>query len=243
MHASLTELNSLLKQAFEGCGLDQGAYESAADLVLWSQVHGFGGFECIEQALLQCAQTPVTQLTFNKDQAEYCEANVDGESLLLCGPILNDWVITKALENDFCVCQLNNVCDGRLLAKLLADARQQELFGLGYWVIDEKMHLIRCDQTYPEYFRIPHVHDVVAENELFIVYAREQNRVIDYLQQHLPDLDAHGVFQSPSQCKQHYQQALSHGLEIPEALWASLIRVSENVLVESTEQSRMGAGA
>jgi len=43
--------------------------------------------------------------------------------------------------------------------------------------------------------------------------------------------------------QQHYQQKLDEGIEIDDSLWQILINKAANVLVESSEQSRKGAGA
>ena len=235
----------MLKQAFEGCGLDQGAYESAADIVLWSQANGFGGFDCLDDALQQCMRTPNTQLTIQHDEAQSCRVDVAGESILLCAALLSDLVSAKALESDFCMCYVSNVRDPILLAKPLVDARRQGLYGMAYWIRDNNVHVLKsAAEDCVDYLLYPSAQVPGCEvGRLTLVYATEQSRMEQYQSDHWNSFENGSVSLTASQVKHHRENTLNHGLAITSSLWHTLNQVAANVLVESTEQSRMGAGA
>lgn len=243
MRASPNELRSLLKQAFEGCGLDQGAYESAADLVLWSEMNGLAGFELLDGAIQRCLQSPKVRMSVAEHRAQRCRVDAAGDSILMCGALLSDLVRASALESGFCVCKVSNVRDPILLAKPLAEAQQRGLFGMVYWARGNQMHLIKsAAQECIDYLSCP-AGPSAEQDGLTLVYARDQHWIEQHQRDCCPSFDEMNICHSASQVKHHRQNTLSEGVEISDSLWSTLNRVAENVLVESTEQSRQGAGA
>ncbi len=80
--------------------------------------------------------------------------------------------------------------------------------------------------------------------QLVLAYAKHRTQLDDVLVKH-KEFDKAQLLATTSaaQSREKYQYALNNGIEISTELWQKLVELGNNVLVESNEQSRKGAGA
>ncbi|MFT5138092.1 MAG: LDH2 family malate/lactate/ureidoglycolate dehydrogenase [Arenicella sp.] len=254
MRASPDELKSLFKQAFEACGYDFGGYEVAAEMVVWSQMHGFNIFPVIQECLLPLAQNSLSPKVLLDEPHKLIFDN-QGHSVLVSASQIVNLACAKAMQRGFCVLQVQNCEHPVMLAKLLCDSNNFGLHANAYWYQAQTQQTLelRTDalQACPELRYYSNVGgDLSASGlnpgQLNIIFSR---------QDHVDDAelfaDTNKLFENaqldqrltPQYFVQHYQQSLDLGIEIEADLWQQLLEIGAEVLVESTEQSRQGAGS
>jgi hypothetical protein len=116
MRASPDELKALFKQAFEACGYDFGGYEVAAEMVVWSQMHGFNVFPMIKECLLPLAQDSLIPKVL-LDEPHKLVFDNQGHSVLVNASQMVNLACAKALDHGFCVTQVRNCAHPVMLVK------------------------------------------------------------------------------------------------------------------------------
>ncbi|MFT4629848.1 MAG: hypothetical protein ACI8PV_000962 [Dinoroseobacter sp.] len=260
MRASPDELRSLFKQAFEACGYDFGGYEVAAEMVVWSQMHGFNIFPAIQECLLPMAQNSLSPKVLLDEPHKLIFDN-QGHSVLVSASQIVNLACAKAMQRGFCVLQVENCEHPVMLAKLLYDSNNFGLHAYAYWYQAQTQQTLelRTDdqQPCPElryYSNVGGDSSTSCDSsvsgldpgQLNIIFSRQ-----DHVDGAELFADRNKLFENaqldrrltPKYFVQHYQQSLDLGIEIEASLWQRLLDISAEVLVESTEQSRQGAGS
>lgn len=251
MRASQNELKSLFKQAFEACAYDFGRYEVAAELVVWSQMLGFNIFPMVKDCLLPLTQDSLS-VTLLLDQPKKLIFDNQGHSILVSASQIVNLACVKALSHGFCEVQVQNCAHPVLIAKLLCDIKNYGLHTKAYWyrAQTEQALELRTDpkQNFPEllyYSKTGGFSNASGLNdgELNMIFAKQENLGVF--------ADRNSVFNNRQLDKRlrseyfatQYQQSLDQGIEIETNLWQQLLKLGSEVLVESNEHSRQGAGS
>ena len=252
--ASKNELTSLFKQAFEGMGYDFGGYESAADMIVWAQMHGLNSFEKIRKRLPTIVQD-------KRESVAQCRVTSDGElvidakanSSIAVAAMALDIAYVEAIKSEVACVSVLNCYDRNLVVKKLVDCALRGMLCLAYWHDGEVLHWVTSDTGVccPEYAKYPLKNWPEAkflqgkdQQSLFVVCAKNKPALEAYITQYLPRLNEMSpIIMLPKMMKSSYLEALTNGIEIDNDFWKELATIGLKVLVESTEQSRMGAGA
>lgn len=247
MRVSQNELKSLFKQAFEACGYDAGRYRVAAELVVWSQMHGLNVFPLVKQHMLPLAQDSI-RVKVLLDQPQKIVFDNQGYSILTSASQIVNLANAKALNYGSCLVKVKNCVQPILITKALCDAK---LFGLqihAYWWDAETQKAIElrsnADQDGPEIFYYSNV-NTLNNGELNVSFAKLQNTNNSELCSQRKNLFGNAQLEQHRTADyfvQQYQQSLDQGIEIEEDFWQQLLNISAKVLVESNEHSRLGAG-
>jgi len=259
MRASRNELIALFKQAFEGVGFDFGGYENAADMIIWTQMHGMNSFQSIRNRMSvfeQRKQLLAEQFvpdTLLLDAKDHSVIDAKGNSSIVAAGMAFDIAYVKALKSGVAYTTVLNCHDRKLAIKKLVDCANRGFVCLAYWRDSETLHVITSDTGFccPEYlqYKLEDLDGSDCLNEknqqtLFVVCASHASGLQEYIANNLPELKGNQTFvMSPTVMKSSYMAALTNGIEIDSSFWEELVVLGKEVLVESTEQSRMGAGA
>lgn len=247
MLISSNELTALLKRVFEGMGYPVGYYEDAAALVKWLQVHGEQGFGELQRALPYVAdsQRPALQLLAEESQALLFDCF--GRSALNCLPSIVELAQTKVLEQGCVNVKVRNCHNRKFILKLLVDCARQGISALAYWQngkqpVSEHLASIAAGAAYPCYSEalLADTGNAADAQTLTLLLS---TRIDLGGQLHGSAAQRSGYRQvSPEQFARAGQGALEGGMDISIELWQQLNQLAEAVLVESSEQSRSGAG-
>ena len=247
MRVSRNELIAVLRQAFEGLGFFQGDFENAADMVVWSEMHGLQGLAELEQLLTAIDQRSKVAITSNP--ATTSEWDVAGASSFECADLAIGMLKAKQSEKERVMLRLVDCQYPTFIGKSLVDCRTNDFFIAALWrqsTNPDLLHLYsqKPGHMLPVYLELNMVSSLtyaaveLMPGELFLIGA---SKVVDLL----PELTQESVVRQiqPQEMRASYDQALQQGIEIETSLWRLLLRLGERVLVEATEQSRLGAGA
>lgn len=246
MLISSNELTALLKRVFEGMGYPAGYYEDAAALVKWLQVHGEHGFGELQRALPYVAdsQRPAMQVLAEESQALL--ADCFGRSALNCLPSIVELAQTKVLEQGCVNVKVRNCHNRKFILKLLVDCARHGISALAYWQngkqpVSEHVASIAVGAGYPSYSEALLADAGAADTQTLTLLL--STRIDLSGQLHGSAAQRSGYRQvSPEQFARASQSALEGGMDISIELWQQLNQLAEAVLVESSEQSRSGAG-
>jgi LDH2 family malate/lactate/ureidoglycolate dehydrogenase len=252
--ASRNELIALFKLAFEGVGFDFGGYENAADMIIWAQMHGLKSFDVMRNRMPdfeERKQLLVEQLTPDSKKNSIIDAK--GNSSIVAAGMALGITYVEAIKSGVANVTVLNCYDRMLTIKKLVDCAKRGVVCLAYWRDGETLHVVTSDtgDCCPEYIQYPlkNLAGGVCLNEqhqqtLFVVCASDSAGLKSYISNNLPELKGNKTLvMSPTMMKSSYTGALTNGIEIDNDFWKELATLGKEVLVESTEQSRMGAGA
>ena len=256
MKISKNELTSLLKQAFQGCGSSAGVYETAATTVVWCKTHGFDISSALTAEKMAGFQAHTkSNVKILVDSQDELSVDFGGDSFIVSGVLMAELVYAKSIAAGLCLGKFIDCPDRKLVSKSVADFGQRGVHCTAYWRDNEDPNLINVTRTVdgnwcPEYARYlsaePSDKRVVEldQSSLYLVCADTSAAMDEYL---LSECDE--IIGKPFQywlsegIKANERSSLMDGIDITPELWDLLGGYRDKVLVESTDESRKGAGA
>jgi len=261
MKVSRNELVAVIKQAFEGLGFSLGDYENAAELIVWAEMHGLQGLKVLQRGKRGFAEVePVDARNF----LLYSGANWDlagGSCLQLADLALGVLRVQAQKNSDGVVSIMMNNCRHRkLIAKLLADRSSKDFSVSAIWLSRGELAAEQSNLVAMQHARI---HAFAPENHgesicyqqyqvaevpehagaSIALYAGLSSAAVrKHTELCLPDAAALKLELSHTEMLTHNAAHIANGIEIERDLWDKLVELGVRVLVESTEQSRQGAG-
>ncbi|MFT4636671.1 MAG: LDH2 family malate/lactate/ureidoglycolate dehydrogenase [Arenicella sp.] len=231
MHVSHSELNRLIKQAFEGSGLAQGVYQAAATSIVWAETHGFLGLDIFETSLKK-ADIFDLELSLSEASDSNAQHMKVTSSAAFWGRAAAELCIAKAVDKGEFELTIEGGYDHVFMLNRLSRAADKNLYASLTWseggrLIHVTAEAGRCCVDYCEFpIELNQVGAKfkVSRNQLEPKRLEPQTRI------------------PPSEIKKRYSRSLDQGIEMSSSLWNTLTDLASNVLVQSTEQSRSGAG-
>ena len=255
MKVSKTELAALLKQVFEGLGFACGEHENAADMIVWAEMSGLEGLEELRRALPDLVSQHPGPLQCVSEDETHAVIDADNSSCLNCADVAMNLAYVKALARGFSSVTVLNCHNRKLLAKTFMDCGRRGMACMMYWcdAMDPTMEYVLSMAAEAGTDGLPRytVNRVQAQGNideahrqsLFIHCSTHWQPLEEYqssvFSQSQEELTAIG----PEALRDNYRSALNRGLSIEKDLWERLQELALVVLVESSDLSRMGAGA
>jgi LDH2 family malate/lactate/ureidoglycolate dehydrogenase len=255
MNVSKTELSAVLKQVFEGLDFAAGEHESAAEMIVWAQMCGLQGLQDLRLGLPRLTKKRPPSLRCITEDGSHAVIDADHSSCLNCADVITNLAYVKALDHGASSITVLNCHDRKLLIKAMVNSHRSDMACLLHWhdANDPSIvHLVRLalntgTQDFPNYT----VHKVSKEysvddserHSLYIQCSRPRQQLEQVEPAVIAQLQEHSTVFSPETLQDNYHTALNKGLLIEESLWQLLQNLAAVVLVESSEQSRRGAGA
>lgn len=250
MHVSMTEMKAALRRCFEANGYFVGNYEDAANMVLWLEKHGLNGFGELQAAMPYInsdSQKLLSTVIYEDSSSAIIDSH--GRSALNCVAAAVDLAHAKALESGIATITVRNCHNRMFVLKAITDCGRRGISAVAYWqngssVITEHTAAIQAGERYPAYSEAttaltPHQDD--DEHQSLTIICSSRIDLSSSLQHSKGN--RHARYIDSRQIKLNKEYAVDTGFEIDPALWNEISNVGANVLVESSEQSRMGAGA
>ena len=252
MKASKTELLSLFKQAFEACGLDSGGYESAAEMLVWCEMHGLKAFETITGRVSEFAEPPRPAIEIMSDQPHSITVNAHASSTIVWADLVSDLIFAKASTGNYCAGTILNCHERLLIIRQMVEMTKRHMYGFAYWQpVGKRSHMLQINtlpgRDGPELLTIKtagQTTGALPPQSMLLVYSRSEIAARKHIAKNYPCLSGEVTERvTPESMHEHFQQALTEGIEISELLWRELGSQASKLLVESSDESRSGAGA
>ena len=255
MNVSKTELTALLKQALEGLGFHCGEYESAADMVVWAQMAGLEGVQELQRSLPYLIEHQSPPLEYISEDNTDAVIDARNGSALNCADVVVNLAYVKALAQGYSSVTVLNCHTQKLLIKAIVDCSRRGMACLMYWrdVNDPAtQHIVSVEpragaDTFPHYttfgIRAQDTFENIEHQSLIIRCAEQWHTLEKYRAAVLSQDGEQCTTIEPESMRSNYHSAMCRGLPIDPSFWEHLLNLSQAVLIESSEQSRMGAGA
>jgi len=250
MHVSMTEMKSALRRCFEACGYFVGNYEDAANMVLWLEKHGLNGLLELKAAMPYInsdSGKPLSTVIYEDSSSAIIDSQ--GRSALNCVAAAVDLAHAKALESGIATITVRNCHNRKFVLKAITDCGRRGISAVAYWQngsssISEHTAAIKAGERYPAYSEAttalaPNPDD--DEHQSLTIICSSRIDLSSSLQHSKGNRHAQSV--DSRQIELNKEHAVDMGFDVDEALWNEINEVGNRVLVESSEQSRMGAGA
>ena len=255
MNVSKTELTALLKQVFEALGFSSGEHQNAAEMVVWAQMCGLEGLPELRRGLPRLLKQGLSTLrpVFEDDSHTVIDAN--HASCLHCADTATNLAYVKALTHGAFSITVLNCHDRKLAIKAMVDCCRHDLACSLHWydeIDDSIIHVAKLlPDTGAKGFPGYTVSKLSQENKvddrerhsLFIRCSSKQAQLEKTPPVGFAQLQVESGTMPPEALQYNYRAALNQGLVVEEDFQRVLQDLAAVVLVESSEQSRMGAGA
>jgi LDH2 family malate/lactate/ureidoglycolate dehydrogenase len=255
MRVSKTELTALLKQVFEGLDFASGEYENAADMIVWAQMSGMEGLQELRRALPDLVARRLRPLECISEDDTHAVFDAGNHSSLTCADVAMNLAYVKALAREFSSVTVLNCHNRKLLAKAVTDCGRRGIGCIVYWrdandpTVEHVLSMPPETGTdgLPRYV-INKVEehgniDDAHRQSLFIHCSTHWQKLEEYQSSVFTQKQEELTVIEPSVLRDNYRSALNEGLAMEQDVWERLQELALIVLVESSEQSRMGAGA
>jgi LDH2 family malate/lactate/ureidoglycolate dehydrogenase len=242
MKVSKNELLASLNKTFEALGFLPGDYYDAADMVVWSETHGFYGFDRLQAVLNYLNTTVPVYADLVQEDAHNFVLDGKGTSVLLCGSEAVDLVRSRAMKGSSAGLELINCHNRTFIMQRLIKAAQRNWAFIAYWrQLDCCVKVsVRPGAVLPEYQTFTML-DVVDPQSLRIFCGKSLDAIEEQYATELEFGDLVDTF-CEAEMADNYRNSVEEGIEIDESLWKNLDSLVARVLVESTDSSRAGAG-
>jgi len=247
MHVSMVELKACLRRCFEASGYFVGNYEDAANMILWLEKHGLNGLAELNRTLpyiYQDQDKEGSTIIYEDSTAAVIDSH--NRSALNCIAAAVDLAHAKALENGIATVTVHNCHNRMFVLKALTDCGRRGVSVVAYWKngtdsITEYTAAIKAGHRYPSFHegQTNMSSDSTHKQTLTIICSSRVDLTSSL--QHAKT-NVNGTSMDAQQVELNKEKSVEFGIEINEALWRQINKIGEGVLVESSQQSRMGAG-
>ncbi|MGI9278360.1 MAG: DUF3726 domain-containing protein [Endozoicomonas sp.] len=249
MVISMNELKAALRRCFEASGYYVGNYEDAANMILWLEKHGLSGLGELEQALAYIKSDhdkPLSHIVYEDSHAAII--NSQGRSSLNCIASSVDLAHAKALESGIATVTVHNCHNRMFVLKALTDCGRRGISAAAYWQngsedITEHTAAIKAGARYPSYSEatIDASSRKPDDKQTLTIICSSRVDITTSLQQ--SHLHQGTSYVSADEVAENKEYIVDHGIKISDRLWTEINLIGAGVLVESSDQSRQGAGA
>ena len=246
---SINEFKALLNRVCESYYGHKYDFEDSAAIIQWLEIHDLNG---IINFLRVIDATPkkikLMPIIIERHKKRFVFDN-QGHSLFHTGSIITDMTLAQCHQDGICHSKINNTIQPIVILHGLIKCSQFGYYAKAWWLETEKnlLHFasINPSEMYPNY-SIVKINNSILNNksELDLICSKDSNNSIESCLNIQPLLQKENVTQSilPNEFKERFNEKIINGLYIEVTQYKRLSRMADQILVEATEQSRLGAG-
>jgi len=240
----MNELSALLKRSFEGLGYQQGEYEDAAAAVVWLEARGLNGIEMIASAWPRLESGAKTQIDLTDDSVTL---NANGCSAVFCGRAVADLAAAGVGDSNVSCIEVRQCHDRKAIISSLALCAAHDLFAIAHWYDDGKQHIVvaQAQQSGCDYYCVANNQDSDTKPETLTISCACDGEKIMAMAFELAGNEAKyhdGIKLRSTDMQERYETTVAYGMTVKAATVSTLTVAADQVLIEATEQSRLGAG-
>lgn len=225
MRVSYPELLVLCERVLEAQGFPLGSAVEGAEIIVWAEIAGFDGLKRLVEKLDQLEESQPKEIQIIHESPHLTIMDGANQIDLLSARLAVDLAYSKASVNGFGVVELIN-CQGN------------------DWVAQNACQIaqrgISCMISWGNYVAIAHPgteQPRIMENRL---NQKDQNSILIICSKSSYQEEVEQpLVREPHQIQEHWDEAIRNGLEVDSMIWERLVQKASDILVESTEISRL----
>lgn len=229
-----------MRKAFEGIYSHDRDWNALADLVLWLEFRGLSGLSKFFEAetLMQTSSKP----SCVKSNNGYV-LDGKGNSLLSFSHLAADIAIARALQDGQCVMQIKETVHSDVIAASVDSCARNGLAAAAWWPGEKDWSYIafqESNEPAPNLYRISLPQGHKSYNHVTLIASER----LAYIETSFPEWFAFkkGTQTLSNEISNRYLDHLDNGFTLSRIDYDRLCGCADKILVESTEQSRQGAG-
>lgn len=249
MKVSHNELQNLCRKAFAGIGFDDGDAADAADMVAWMQAHGMPGLQDLRRGLDYLLVEPSScRPALLYEDADLAVLDGHGMSVLRSSSLALELGFAKARARGLSIVKIRHCHNRQLITGYLSRLSVRGMNVTAFWrnghePLVEQVVGFRANSAVPE-IRVYRVKPAPEETEgndgVTLIMANHVELLPTLSSDYLVELVAQYDESRLRTCR---DRALKEGIEVDDTIWACLKELADRMLVESSEESRSGAGS
>ena len=246
---SINEFKALLNRACESHYGHQYDYEDLASIIHWLELHNFEGITNFLNIINSAPQKSDLSIDLIKNHEQRIVFNNKGHSILHVVSGVADMALAKCHQERLCHTSIKDVMYPITILPSLIKFSQNGWHASAWWADTERdlaqIANIKPEQKYPEYKEIK-IKELSPndKSDLNLICSRNEiNSLESYTtihknhNSHKPTLKI-----SANDFKESYTDKIINGLNIDTKNYQKLSQIADQILVEASEQSRLGAG-
>lgn len=263
MRVSHLELYAHCKKIFQACGVPYGYAEEGAETVANAEFLGLYGLQQLSDELPNL-QSQLEELEIIEETDKVTVINGGKQSGMLLGKACADYVIARVKDRTTAVVSVHDTKPSRVLVQQAIYLSRNGLGSMILYKLPSHSSLIVSSPSsaFPIMIQKRNNQDIMdwINEELGLVGEKaltlpkeftefciigtkaidQMDALIDNFQQ---AIDTSYIITSPEDFEQKWETSQGNGAEINQELWINLNEIGNQMLVESTDQSRLhGAG-
>ncbi len=246
---SINELKALLDRACESHYGHQYDFEDIANIIHWLELHNFEGVTNFLKMINSAPQKTDLSTDLVEDQEQRLIFNNNGHSILHVASIITDMTLAKCHQEQICHTSIKNVKLPSAILPSLIKFSQNGWHASAYWTTSKKDLVqivnIAPDQEYPEYkeIKIKKLTPKDISDLSLICSKNEINTLESFTTTHEKNsIDKVILKFSAIDFKERYTHKIINGLNIDTKSYKKLTQIADQILVEASAESRLGAG-
>jgi LDH2 family malate/lactate/ureidoglycolate dehydrogenase len=249
MKVSFNELQGLSRKAFIAIGFDEGDANDAADMVAWMEAHGLNGVTALRKGLdflLNEDKTHPPKLIYQ--DADLCVVDAENKTVLGHASLAIELGYAKCRARGLSVTKIRHCHNRMLIVGYLSRIARRGMSVTAFWrnshePLTEIIVSFKSGEAEPEIcmYELPSIpDDIEPNNGITLVMVNH----VDLLPDLKPDAPANDlIMQNRAAMLDWHERSLVDGIEVDPELCERLKLLATKMLVESSEDSRQGAGA
>lgn len=243
MRVSATELKAALRRFFEASGYYVGNFEDAANMVLWLEILGLNGMQELKLSLdylEQDSERSFSEVVYEDPICATIESH--GRSGLNCLAASTDFAEAKVKTAGTFTLHISNCHNRIFILKALIDSAKRGFNIAAKWKngsgkVAEYFVTLNAGETYPCFEkRWVDTASMESDHSLTLMISSEFSFAPALV------VSPENLRITPDQFQERKQQSIDLGLDIDQDVWNHINEIGTRVLVESSENSRAGAG-
>lgn len=245
---SINEFKALLNRACESHYGHQYDYDDLAYIIHWLELHNFEGLTNFLKMINSAPQKTDLSTDLVEDQEQRLIFNNNGHSILHVASIITDMTLAKCHQERLCHTSIKDVMYPITILPALIKFSQNGWYTIAWWTEPEKnlaqIASISPDQKYPDYKEIktkklsfnnkPNLDLICSINEI--------NLPESFTKTHENNNNKNTLKISANDFEERYTDKIINGLNIDTKNYQKLSQIADQILVEASEKSRLGAG-
>jgi hypothetical protein len=246
---SINEFKALLNRACEAYYGHKYDFEDTAAIIQWLELHELMGVvNFLEITNVDPKKLKLLPVISEDQKKRFVFRNQD-HSLIHTSSIITDMTLAKCHQDNLCHTNIINILDPIAILPSLIRCSQKGYHAKAWWTDSEKnlLHMasINPNEKYPSYSIIK-INTLIPNNnsDLDLICSRNRINSIESSIKIQPISNKENIIQeiSVSEFKQYYNHKIINGLHIKTNYYQKLLQIADQILVEASEQSRLGAG-
>lgn len=243
----MNELTSLLKRSFEGLGYQQGEYEDAATATVWLEARGMNGIEMITTHWSRFETGSQNQIKLTDPVHAQAALDANDRSVAFCGRVATDLAIAAAGDSAIGRIDIQQCHDCEAILPSLEHCANQGLHAIAYWADDNGLHIGVAIPEQPgcDYCCVPKSAESRVTSQHLSISCSGDGEKIRAIVSELTGGDTEyekGIKVRSTDMQKAYEATIANGMTVDIGAVKTLTAAADQVLVEATEQSRLGAG-